>query len=312
MQASAFMATKGLPHRLRMSNLPRMPEPWVGILFHAEVRGEIERRDFNELAVRAFNELGPRHFGDFSYEEFVECKWEQLRRIGSSGPRSTGINLLKVKAQLSESVPDEFAAPDLGERGPILGTIHASKGREADHVVLQLGRNWGNRDDEHTDYGEESRVLFVGATRAKARLSIQNGLALPFASSINDRRCYRPSPRWNTAAQVQIGLAGDQDLRSIAERPYSIAALLNTGAPSHCSGVLTSEPNWHYDLTHDCGRWLGRLSSSVNSDLSSSAETRLARKGARPPKELGALCVGRYRRGASGASADRPQARSPL
>jgi len=289
-QASAFMAAGHLPHRLRMSNLPRVIDPWVGILFHAETRDLIEFADFEALVVKAFTAYGAAKLGGLSYDDFVDAKWQILRRIGSAGPKTKAVSLLQLRARLSESTPDELSSPDLGEGGPILGTIHASKGREADHVVLNIGKNWGAREDGGSDHGEESRVLFVGATRAKSRLSVRDGLALPFSSSIDDRRCYRPNLKWNNAAQVQIGLAGDQDFRSIAERTFSVSALLDLDLPAHCSAVMTSGPPWTYQVAADDGRWLGRLTPAVNSDLFKLAELRLKTKG-RPPKELRDLFI---------------------
>jgi superfamily I DNA/RNA helicase len=54
------------------------------------------------------------------------------------------------------------------EKVPIITTIHASKGREADNVVLfsEMGRRcWQDPDSEH-------RLAYVGSTRTRRNLTI--------------------------------------------------------------------------------------------------------------------------------------------
>ena len=47
------------------------------------------------------------------------------------------ISVKRLREVVSRSVPPvDLCIPDLGTEGPILGTIHASKGREADNVRL--------------------------------------------------------------------------------------------------------------------------------------------------------------------------------
>lgn len=70
------------------------------------------------------------------------------------------------------SVYDYLSRVDLSEKKPVLvSTIHASKGMEADHVILMNGmaeRVWRNVDEN------EHRVWYVGVTRAKHKLDIVN------------------------------------------------------------------------------------------------------------------------------------------
>lgn len=56
--------------------------------------------------------------------------------------------------------------------GVMLGTIHGSKGMEADRVILMLGM--GERTYENFD-DDEHRVFYVGATRARHRLDVIDG-----------------------------------------------------------------------------------------------------------------------------------------
>jgi hypothetical protein len=54
-----------------------------------------------------------------------------------------------------------------------LSTIHASKGLEADHVALYLPREHRPREGAAVTALEEARVLFVGASRARRKLSLR-------------------------------------------------------------------------------------------------------------------------------------------
>jgi len=71
--------------------------------------------------------------------------------------------------------PADFTLPEIGVTGPILGTIHASKGREADHIRLMLPAQQKEGNNSTSDYEEETRVIFVGASRAKKWLGVGSG-----------------------------------------------------------------------------------------------------------------------------------------
>jgi len=289
-QASAFMCRDGIAHRLRMSDLPATVHPWIGLTLHTVHDREIDQETFRRLAAAAYQKCDGALFDDDELEPFLKEKWALLHRLGRAGPRSPMVDLWKIRALIAGGCPDEFRALELGMSGPILGTIHASKGREAKHVILQIGRSWGGRNDD-VDHAEESRVLFVGATRAQERLSVQDGLSLPFASAINQRRVYRSSRKYANGAQVQIGLDGDQDFRSFAETPRDLFELVARGVPWTCTATTQPGPPWQYELTDEKGLQLGRLKQGVNFDLFKLANIRFKRDGGRPPRELRGLSV---------------------
>jgi DNA helicase-2/ATP-dependent DNA helicase PcrA len=56
-----------------------------------------------------------------------------------------------------------------------LSTIHASKGREADHVVLHTGLTMKTLNDMDKNPDAEARVWYVGVTRARQTLEILEG-----------------------------------------------------------------------------------------------------------------------------------------
>lgn len=186
-QASFFMSRDGHPHRLRMSGLPRYLRPWLALTLGGTDGKSVGRQQFIELYDQA-NSLHDDLVGD-DPAQGADQRWEQLRRYGRG--ESDTLDLVKLRSRLATSPPDEFALPEFGHKGPILGTIHASKGREADHVFLQINESWGVGSREDEDLAEESRVLFVGATRAKKSLAVQGGYKMPFSSATESGRCYR-------------------------------------------------------------------------------------------------------------------------
>jgi len=99
--------------------------------------------------------------------------------------------------------------PDSGSSGPILGTIHASKGREADTVVLVLPKTPAtSRDAAPAVVFEEGRVYYVGATRARRALIVAHA-AVPPVSYLDSGRVFRRLPA--NRVQLEIGRDGDVD-----------------------------------------------------------------------------------------------------
>src|SRR5690606_5276141 len=93
--------------------------------------------------------------------------WAHLVRIAGRTQSNVEMRLLRQRLGRKQP-PAELCQSELGHRGPIVGTIHASKGRETDTVHLMLP-DLGNRN---VDQDEEARVVFVGATRGRSRLLV--------------------------------------------------------------------------------------------------------------------------------------------
>lgn len=198
MLRSSFLSSANVEHRLRMSGLPLLPKPWIACVFDGKMTESVDRGEFEEL----WNDrYVPHLFGG----EAAEPAWALLRRFASTR-RGESIDLSALREVLArERPPSELCEAEFGRRGPILGTIHASKGREADRVLLMLpsaGNTTGG-----TDLEEESRVLYVGASRARHELSVGRGYGSP-SGYLESGRVYRvQSTAW--AAQVEVGRDGD-------------------------------------------------------------------------------------------------------
>ena len=288
LQASSFMAGAGVPHRLRMSGLPRTLQPWIGAAFSGCEARQIQKRDFEDLAIQAVAS-GADTEGSAA-DVFVDAQWDTLTRFGLV--KRGELDLWAFRDRLYHNPPDEFSVNVLGFSGPVLGTIHASKGREADHVVLQINRHWGGEKGGAVDHDEEARVLFVGATRARQTLEVQGGFAPQFDSKTSDGRCYRRSRRFRSGVQTQIGLANDYDRYSMlsAKRgKFQFRDLLGLNKPFECNAVQQSG-TWEFRIADHEGRELGWFTQAVNSGF-----FEICRKvdgiGRRPPEVLKHLHV---------------------
>lgn len=203
LEASSRLAQRGVPHRIRMSGTPHCLHPWLAIAFQEPSSNRLSRQEFERrwaLVERIFR----------PDPAAVDRAWTDMRRLAGEG---SIVRMDLLREMLSRSRPPiEFVTPELGLSGPILSTIHASKGREAEVVRLMLPLVDG--PVEVPD--EEARVLFVGATRARASLHVGTGFRYRTKPTARNRRSRLVWGREHQPmrAQVEIGLDGDVDVRS--------------------------------------------------------------------------------------------------
>ena len=157
---SSTLSKAGIAHRIRMSGLPPAIPPWIALALAHHTEPTLSRMGFMGYWQ---NFVAGSHHATLSAEE----AWETLRRNAPIG-QDISIPVLREKL-LRASPPLDLCTPELGSTGPTIGTIHASKGREAPSVMLALPIN---NHRQITD--EECRVLFVAATRAKRDLTLFN------------------------------------------------------------------------------------------------------------------------------------------
>ena len=217
--ASSFCSRSGVQHRLRMSGTPTVVRPWIGWLFAEFEKALITRQEFEALWEKR---LGISS-APFEGEE-KESAWTLLRQL-AAGERDSVVDLVHLRRVASRSRPPvEICSPDLGTRGPILGTIHASKGREADTVALVLPPSQPRSpSDYHAEELEEGRVYYVGATRAReALVTAHNGGSR--ASYLDSGRAYRRLPsRGNGTPRVQLEVGREGDIHRLAHLGWSRA-----------------------------------------------------------------------------------------
>lgn len=149
------MRAAGRSFRIRLPDRPQRIEPWIGALLGGlPVATSMSRADFQSL----YDALRPA-----PQREVEEC-WEILLELDASGREEISVG--KVAEGLLDP-PLELLSDYEGDSGPLLSTIHAIKGREAERVMLLLMRA---PHGDRVNWAEESRTLYVGATRASAEV----------------------------------------------------------------------------------------------------------------------------------------------
>ena len=233
--------------KLRLPTYPRYVAPWVNTIFREAHDSEIENLTSEALQTISTKLLSR----DQRYFE-RERVWDYLREVaGEEG----GVSMARLRERLGKSAKKsvEFQHPEFGYSGPTIGTVHSSKGREAEDVYFKIPEQRPVSRSSNTDHGEESRVLFVGASRAKNNLQLVDGGRDPFSKGwirsgvAGDRHFKRFSDPRNPKAPTcfaEIGLDGDFD-------PYS-AVSIELGAESIAAGQRFLETYWPIHSTTKC------------------------------------------------------------
>lgn len=292
LQRSSFFGTE--PHRIRMSGLPACIHPWVGACLSEFTKAEISAGEFSRLWEIRVN-------GTLLGETFDrERAWAQLWRVAGNSEKTLSMKTLRQRLGRG-SAPAEFCNAEVGARGPILGTIHACKGREADRVYLMLPINTG----QNSDNDEEARVVFVGATRAREILLVGNGFRQYSERLEGSGRVYivRTQDR-KPRAQFEIGIEEDLRASGIAGKRYFRAedVLLAQKKMIEFAGIITpAHAESHHEGEHEyrlrangADQILAVLSERVGSDLfdiGRRIQSEIRGRKRRPPDSLNHLRI---------------------
>ena len=215
--ASSFLEHK--PHRIRMSGIPQSIHPWVGLCLSEFTSKSLKKSDFFSLWDEAISKceklIKKKSDNQISYFDFIgeEGAWDLLYRLAGS-KNSVDMTYLRQKLG-SVRPPYEVISPEIGQSGPIIGTIHASKGREADYVHLMIPNTTIRKNESDDTIDEETRVHFVGATRARKDLKVGKGYVLPRTDSLDSGRVFRILNN-NGGINLEIGRTEDITAECIA------------------------------------------------------------------------------------------------
>ncbi|CAN5330607.1 hypothetical protein BH09GEM1_BH09GEM1_42420 [soil metagenome] len=294
LDASCWLGDRQEPHQLRISGLPVALHPWIALSLAGVASPRLVKADFEERWYSVQVALG-----DLTPDREI-CWAMMLRAAGIAG----SIDIAGLRDVLSRSRPPlEFTTQDLGLYGPVIGTIHASKGREADHVELMLC----DETDDPAKANDEARLTFVGATRARRSLKVGKGLSL-YPKETRSGRQYsleRQGSRAHPRARMEIDRNGD------VEVPSSVAtALFPTASEAEENQqtlrrnliVPTSVTAWRrgavqgygYTLrigTSEEGKSIGMLSSLVSRDVREIMKTTWPSQDLRVPNWIGPLLL---------------------
>ena len=206
---------EGIQFRLRLGNMPKSVFSWIARIFKNTENVKINYEIFESLSLKNLNKSDK-----LTVDKKIKKYWKILLNIAKQGEL---LNLDKLKENISRSSPPiEICYPELTKKGPILGTIHASKGREADTVVLLLNNNIeGNYRDNLRD---EAKIGYVGGTRAKNKLVTGHGyVQSKFSTNLKhyygQDRCIWPN-RNGRGSKYEIGVMGDVDTLSLVSREF--------------------------------------------------------------------------------------------
>ncbi|WP_170759782.1 UvrD-helicase domain-containing protein [Ruegeria lacuscaerulensis] len=272
-----------IPHRLRLSGYGGTLPSWLALCFYDYSDAFLDEAMFYELwservETKATPEYGP-----------AEAWWRLLRVAGKN---DGSVEMSKLRRRLSQKRPPiDLTTQEYGLFGPIVGTIHASKGREAQNVVLLLptGAEFENAEEE----AEETRVLFVGATRAKTSLMVGEG-TVSRSASLSSGRAYG----WtrNGKTMLEIGRDGDIAPRGLVGS-NELSASEAAKAQNFLAGVsdvvttyslqVDPELDWRYRIVADSGETCaGAMERSVGYDLWDLLKKRNQGNSHRPPGRL--------------------------
>lgn len=285
LEASQYCAA---PHSLRLSGYPASMPPWIGICFHDFILGHMGRHEFTTRWLERVENACPPDYG-------VAEAWARLIRAGGAADGS--LDMKRLRTRLGRYAPPvELTLQEYGLPGPIIGTIHASKGREANDVFLVMPDREEFKDLE--DEEEETRVLFVGSTRARATLRVGKGRKW-IGSSIDKGRSYRTlAIKKNPSAMVEVGRSEDIDALGMVGK--SAMTMEECKAAQEWLGIHSStlmgltvakdgDHDWNYRIVEAAGSLkLGWLTPRFRDDVWMIANT-LSEKGAgklRPPKSI--------------------------
>ena len=137
----------------------KLSPAWIARIFSNAVDTKELKR---ELFCEAFDHYLPGKDGNSSSGE----AWQFLQKCLKAQPDSDSIDLEKLRERLkwADFLPDDEKLPT-GETLEIT-TIHQSKGREFDNVIL-LDSSLADAGMSEQELEEEARVIYVGMTRSR-------------------------------------------------------------------------------------------------------------------------------------------------
>lgn len=235
------------PHSLRLSGYGANLPPWLAICFHDWLAAFMKRDEFVARWVSRVEPSAPPEYGP-------DEAWAKLVRLGGSADGS--LEMVRLRRALARrSAPVELATAEFGLPGPVIGTIHASKGREADSVLLIVPAAGEFKSAEAEE--EETRVLFVGSTRA--RLSLRVGRAIRYPGSrLGSGRSYRKvAGKGAPRAMIEIGRDEDFSAAGLVGKNHATpeeAVAVQEWLGQHAGVIMMFELqrdgdlNWNYRL----------------------------------------------------------------
>jgi hypothetical protein len=271
---SSFLWSNDVMHKLRMSGIQQRLQPWIGRLLGGFDRDLLTKDEFSKLWCEKIE--------DAANACGQECEKAWALLLANVGNRLNQVRVVRLREILSRDRPPiDFLIDESELLGPVLGTIHASKGREANQVNLMLPPDNFMVEDQTSEYvrtpsqiAEEERVLFVGATRAKQKLMVGKG-SITYASRLKSGRTYKKPKRDGiNRRMMEVGRDRDIDLMSIVGHSIEDGGDdLQDWLWANATNKIDAEIRYSHELkcnvlyAENEDKQLGFLSDSFNKDL---------------------------------------------
>ena len=193
---SALFHKKNIPHALQKRLADNSLAGWIAALFNRFPMTSYDEPDFGN----AFTALFPGKASELDTSEI----W---RAMNSNRPDFHGrVPVSDLLRGIRDFGKNDILYSQIQNESITLSTIHRSKGREYDSVIVLDSLISDNNDNP-----EEHRVKYVALSRAKQRMYKANLHSLYF-KTLDDRRCYTTGKRSGTnrfLSKFEIGKSGD-------------------------------------------------------------------------------------------------------
>ena len=315
-EASYYCCKHKLSHRLRLGGINQLAMPVIGIIFENVKNDFINFDEFKLLAKKKLKDLKSPELNyiirkksraiDASkhFKHLIDYLWLDLMVHCNYKKKLSIKNLRKFLSK--KRPPLEMCEPELNHSGAILGTIHASKGREKGDVILHYPiEKYKKRIKNSKTILEEARVLGVALTRPiydiTVRTSEFTGLESDYTdqkfNSLNLGRVIRKkahsASNVDYSYSVEIGLSNDLDETSFVNERLDLEFVIKM--QKFLSEIRDTKPimtsaSYNLDIKQhelftpnhskapSVRKSFGLLSKSVNHDLWSLANAKSVNK----------------------------------
>ena len=196
--ANVFFAQNS-PCRLRLSGLPNVIYPWIAAIFSECVLPSLSKENFYQKWQELLFDKTDLN---------VDKSWNLL--VHHFGLSQEKIDVSYMRTRLSSvSPPIEFCLQEFGGKGPVIGTIHTSKGRESDNVIFYFPKIQSYILNKFEECMEEARTVFVGATRTRSLLFIGDAEFSIGRTHKKSGRAYKEVGLRLNSVNVEVGRTKD-------------------------------------------------------------------------------------------------------
>lgn len=257
--------SRGISHLLKHSSPTYYYPKWVGgVLF--DHGGSISKTKFAERLTNRFPGTN------------IDASWKELANAIEESPRNNQLDVNQINRRIRAGyVPDWMQEPE--DQAITVSTIHRAKGLEYHRIIL-YGIN-KEKPATESELGEESRVLFVGLTRARESVYKGSGMTERERTRqlFSDPLDKKSTKRWYSVRDRELSRVEltSEDARS--DEPYAgelraseaqeyILKSVNAGDKVHLQKAKVYDRRGFpsYEIVHD-GVIVGEMGSQFIADL---------------------------------------------